>query len=73
MTTKPYSIWGRYPDRDFARLAHNRFKDVPGAYYRVKYMPCERHPDCPYALVAFGWPEDADEFDADGELREATK
>jgi hypothetical protein len=72
VTTKPYSIWGRYPDRDFAR-ARNRFSDVPGAHYRVRYMPTTRYPDCPYAVVAYDWLGDADSIDANGELREAKK
>ena len=69
MTTKPYSIWGRYPDRDFARLARNRFADVPGAWYRVRYMPDERYPDEPYALCVFDWEHDANAYDHEGEVR----
>lgn len=68
-----FSIWGRYPDRDFARLARNRFSDAPGAYYRVRYMPSERYPGQPYVLAVYGWEDDANAYDHNGEVREAVK
>lgn len=68
MSVASYATWGRYSDRDYARLARNRFADQPGAHYRVRYMPDERYPPEPYVLAVFDWEYDADAFDANGEL-----
>lgn len=67
--TTSFSTWGRYESRDYARLARNRFADVPGAHYRVRYMPDERYPFEPYAVLCFDYEEDADAFDANGEVK----
>ncbi len=68
-----FATWGRYSDRDHARLARNRFEDVPGAHYRVKYAPDERYPNEPYAVLCFDWEHDADAFDANGEVNSAVR
>lgn len=64
-----FTIWGRYDADYHAKLARRRFKDQPGAYHRVRYMPSERWPDFPWALCVFDWEHDADAVNADGELQ----
>lgn len=63
-----YAIWGRYSDRDHARLARNRFEDQPGAHHRVRYMPDERYPAEPYCLCVYDYEDEANEVDANGEV-----
>lgn len=65
--SKP-AVWGRYDTRDYARLARNRFKDQPGAYYRIRYLPSIRWPDFPWAVLCFDWLSDADAIDGNGEI-----
>jgi len=63
------ATWGRYETRDIARLACNRFEDQPGAYHRVRYSPSKRYPKFPWAVLVFGWEDEADLVDANGEVR----
>jgi hypothetical protein len=73
MTPQP-SIWGRYPDETYAKLAMRQYlgdPDEPSCrtrppFYRVRYTPSERWPDLPWAICAFEWPEEADMCDANG-------
>jgi len=62
------AIMGRYETRDVARLARNRFEDMPGAYHRVRFDPCERYPEYPWTLVVYEWKEEADLIDHNGEV-----
>lgn len=63
-----FSTWGRYDARDYARLARQRFKDQPGAYHRVRYLPSTRWPDFPWAVLCFDWLSDADACNESGEV-----
>lgn len=67
------AIWGYYDTRDHARLARNRFKDQHGAYHRVRYMPSERYPEFPWAVVVYQWEHEADAINADGEVSDAVR
>lgn len=66
--TKP-AIWGRYDAQYHARLACQRFEDQPGAHPRVRYMPSERYPEFPHVLAIYDWGHEADQCDAEGEVR----
>lgn len=63
------AIWGRYETKDVGRLARNRFEDQPGAYHRIRYMPDERYPEFPWTLCVFAREDDANEINAEGEMR----
>jgi hypothetical protein len=70
--TEP-AVWGRYSTRDEARRARKRFKDAPGAQYRVRYMPSERWPAEPWTVLAFAWEHEADAINEHGEVNSAVR
>jgi hypothetical protein len=63
------AIWGRYETKDYARLACQRFEDQSGAWHRVRYKPSERYPGLPWTVCIYGWEDEADECDEEGEMR----
>lgn len=75
MASKP-SIWGRYEDKQHAKLAMRQYLDRPddpaskeqAPWYRVRFMPSEKHPRHPWAVCAFESQEEADACNEEGEV-----